>query len=225
MRLLIVLLAAALAAGPALAACPDTEGRFDAMNGRASEAWCSYPPDGGGTPGNTLNALSWDGAALGTEWHVWGMAVDAAGPQLLYSYTDGNGYLNVGYLTHYTGGQIRLDGAGPWGDGFQDLTGAIAQTEVTIHITYSDPVVAVSNIHMTGLIDDCDGDCVIEYIISNAALAWHPSMGGTPPADYPDLLCGAITGELFDICCPTITISCVIPNETTTWSSLKSLYR
>ncbi|MCX5752176.1 MAG: hypothetical protein NTW97_00880 [Candidatus Krumholzibacteria bacterium] len=48
------------------------------LGGHASEAWCTGV--GPGRVGNMESAMSWDGANLGTQWKVWGMAIDAAGP-------------------------------------------------------------------------------------------------------------------------------------------------
>ena len=49
--------------------------------GRISEAWY-YSPFSSNVAGNTLNAISWDGAAPGTRWHIRGMSIDAAGTQV-----------------------------------------------------------------------------------------------------------------------------------------------
>jgi hypothetical protein len=60
---------------------------------------------------------------------------------------------------------------------------------------------------------------------TNAMLIWNPAFGGSMPADYPDLLCGATTGEAFTVCCITIDIFCVVGAEETSWGSLKALYK
>ena len=218
-----------LVAGAALAACPDADGLFtyadgSLMPGRASEAWC----DGNaGETGNTQSAYSWDGSALGTEWRIWGMEIDAAGPTLLYSTVNANGDGIAAYSTNYDGGQIWLSKDGAWGDGVNDLAGTITYCHVDIQITYLGgvPVQTNSNIMMTGGIDDCANNCVVEYIVTNAALAWSSAWGTTMPGDYPALLCSASIGELFDVCCPRLSLSCAVPNETRSWGGLKTLYR
>ncbi len=229
MKSLFTVLILILVAGTVTAGCPSVDGLFtyadgSLMTGRASEGWCGGNP---GQPGNMENAYSWDGAALGTEWHIWGMAVDAAGAQLLYSTVDASGNGLAAYGTNYDGGQVWLSKDGAWGDGTVDLVGTVNYCRVDIQVTYSNfvPVQANSNIMITGSIDECENGCVIEYIVTNAALVWHPSWGTVMPADYPGFLCGALTGELFDVCCPRMSISCAIPNEIYSWGSMKTLYR
>lgn len=155
------------------------------------------------------------------------MQIEAASPQLLYNTVDGNGNGIAAYSTNYDGGQIWLSKDGAWGDGVYDLVGSINYCRVDIQITYvaGVPEQANSNIVMTGQIDDCDNGCVIEYIVTNAALAWSPAWGTPMPGDYPAFLCGATIGELFDVCCPRLSLSCAVPNETETWGGLKALYR
>ncbi len=66
-----------MAAGSALAACPDVLGIWSSnaetnpdypmLNGRVSEAWCDGSPS---TAGDIQNAMSWEGATLGTELYA-----------------------------------------------------------------------------------------------------------------------------------------------------------
>ncbi len=222
---------ALLLAGSVLAQCPDTVGFFttqggQVLPGRVSEAWCGGVP---GQPGNTENALSWDGMVLGTQWRVWGMAIDNTGATLISDDVNpvtGNGSRT--YRTFYDGGQYWLAGTGPWGDGFNAVTGDITSYMVvtTVTVVAGNAVGATSNVTFTGAFSDCPAanDCAIEFGIANAILVWNPAMGPMP-ADYPDFLCGAATGELFDACCVTISIDCVVAAEEATWGSLKALYR
>lgn len=218
------------AGGNALAVCPHTVGVFgtaggQVLPGRVSEAWCGGYP---GQTGNVENAESWDGSGLGTQWRVWGMSIDAAGAVLIadtINPTTGNGTRT--YQTFYDGGQYWLDGAGDWGDGFNDLTGSLTSYMVVTTITYirNNPVGATSNVSFTGDFGACPNSngCVIEFGIANAMLVWRPGLAPLPAA-YPAFLCGA-TGELFDACCITISIQCTVPTEDSTWGSLKGLYR
>ena len=86
-------------------------------------------------------------------------------------------------------------------------------------------VAATSNIHLSGTFDDCYGGCVIEYLISNATLAWTAASGLPIPADYPAMPCGATDGEAFNLCCSQMNITCVVGNEDSTWGTVKSIYR
>ena len=230
MRLVTVLILL-LVAQSAPAVCPDTVGMFSStgggalLPGRVSEGWCGGYP---GQPGNLENALSWNGSTLGTQWRVWGMGIDAAGAILLHDGVNpstGNGTRT--YQTAYDGGQYWLSGTGPWGDGVNDLTGDLTSYLVVTTITYvaNNPVGATSNVSFAGTFGACPAanGCVIEFGIANAMLVWRPGAGAMP-ANYPEFLCGT-TGELFDACCITISIDCIVPIESSTWGSLKGLYR
>ncbi len=221
----------------ALAQCPDAIGKWatndgSMIGGRATEAWCGA--DGasiqGGVPGNTQNALSWDGTSLGTQWRAWGMAIDSNGAVLLSDTVDpvtGNGTRT--YNTDYVDGEYWLTRDNTWADGLADLTGILTSFNVITTITIRNfaAVGASSNISFTGDFVNCPGanGCEIRFGITNAMLIWNPAFGGSMPADYPDLLCGANTGEAFDVCCITIDIFCVVGAEKTSWGSLKALYK
>jgi len=211
--------------------CP-TVGRYSTQDGsmlpgRASEAWCPptvYP----GVPGNTENAESWDGAYLGTEWKLWGMTIDETGAVETGRDMDADGNGWITYTTHYEGGQFWLSKDGDWGDGVSDYTGTMTNYTVITTVTYvaGELVGATSNVTATGVFDDCRlRDAVVKFVIANAMLAWHPSWASPPPPDYPELLCGAPTGELFDVCCITMEIASAVPAVDRSWGVVKSMYR
>lgn len=222
---------------PAWAQCPNAIGQWKTndgtmIGGRASEAWCGA--DGaaieGGKPGNTQNAMSWDGVSLGTQWRAWGMAIDGNGALLISDMVDpvsGNGIRS--YSTNYVDGQFWLTRHNTWSDGVGDLTGILTSFNVVTTVTIRSwaPVGASSNITFTGDFLNCPGanGCEIRFGITNALLAWNPAFGGSMPADYPALLCGANTGEVFDVCCITIDIYCVVDAEETSWGSVKALFQ
>lgn len=228
--LLLVFSFGILLAASASAQCPGTVGAFSSndggpvLNGRVSEAWCAGAP---GQPGNLENAYSWDGAVLGTQWHVWDMAIDAAGATLIADNVDGYGNGTRTYQTFYAGGQFFLAGTGPWGDG-GDLTGTLTSFVVYTTITFvaGQQVGASSNISFAGNFTSCPAPnlCRIEFAIANACRVWM-SGGGDMPAGYPALLCGADLGELWDTCCMTIYIDCLVPTEDASWGAIKGLYR
>jgi hypothetical protein len=229
MLLRIAIVFTLLVAASAGAVCPDVVGLFTCSNGtleagRAVEAWCAGTP---GQPGNTQSAMSWDGATLGGEWKLWGTTVNADGAQLMWDTVNAAGSGTRSYHTTYEGGQFWLSKDGAWGDGLNDLTGSVNFCVVDVMVTYVNhaAVAATSNIHLSGAFDDCWGGCVIEYLISNATLAWTAASGLPIPADYPTLPCGAAAGEAFDMCCSQMMISCIVENEQTNWGTVKSLYR
>jgi hypothetical protein len=233
-KVLVLLAALLVVAVPALSQCPHNVGVFSTyagtlLGGRVSEAWCGIDgTPGPGEPGNTEDTMSWDGASLGTQWRVWGMAIDAAGAVLVGSSVDafGNGWMD--YSTNYTGGQFWLAGSGPWGDGVTHLTGPLTGYNVSTRITLvgGQQVGATSNVYFTGSFSNCPAgnNCVIQYTIANAIRVWMTG-GGTMPANYPGFLCGAGSGELFDACCIQTSIQCAVPEDASSWGTIKSLYR
>ncbi len=214
-------------AASALAGCPDS-GYYRTSNGtllpgRVSEAWCNGGP---GQPGNTENAMSWDGT-LGMQWKVWGQAIDAVGAVEVENTVDVNGDGYIDYVTNYTGGQFWLSGAHIWSLDGLDITGSLTYYNVAARVQYvgGQPVAVNSNVFFDGMIDDCD-DCQIAYTIANAELIWSSAFGTPAPADYPALLCDATTGELYDACCITMVITCGgVATEGQTWGHVKALYR
>lgn len=194
------------------------------IGGRVSEAYCTGV--GPGVPGNMQNAMSWNGAALGTQWKIWGMAIDGAGAVETGRFFDayGNGWID--YVTNYTGGQFWLSGAGAWGDGLGDFSGAITYYNVGAKVSYVgwQQIGVTANISFTGVFNECDW-CFIDYGIANSILVWKTGMPAMP-ANYPPFLCGANGGELHDVCCVTFSIFCdITPTEETTWGAIKGLYR
>lgn len=224
-----------LTAASAWAVCPNANGVFSTYNGgmipgRASEAWCGAggAPTQPGVPGNTENAMSWDGANLGGQWKVWGMQIDPNGAILVGSRSFGP-YTYVDYVTDYTGGQFWLSRNGAWGDGYNDVTGVLTAYHVATTITLynGNPVGQTSNITFTGAFTDCPEmqDCTLEFVIANAMKVWDSGYGTPMPANFPPLLCDANLGELFDVCCIQMSINCAVPAEEHSWGSLKAMYR
>ncbi|MHB8078154.1 MAG: hypothetical protein ACYDIE_02715 [Candidatus Krumholzibacteriia bacterium] len=228
--LLSLVLLLALAA-PALATCPNLNGPFSTLAGtllagRVSEAWCTGA--GPGVPGNMENAESWDGAALGTQWKLWGMTINSAGAILVSQRVLGS-YMYVDYVTDYDGGEFWLSRNYAWSDGTGDLTGIITSYHVTTTVTLYNgvPVGQTSNVTLTGQFTNCPDyqGCVIEFAIANAMKVWDSTSALPMPADYPPLLCSATTGELFTACCIDMSIHCVVAADPESWSGIKSMYR
>jgi hypothetical protein len=195
------------------------------LGGRVSEAWCSGL--GPGRPGNTENAMSWDGTNLGLQWRVWGQAIDASGAVETARHFDANGNGWIDYVTNYDGGQFWLSANHLWGDGTTNYTGTITYYNVGARVNYIgwQPIGVTSNVLLTGSFDDC-ANCALEYAISNALLIWRSDHQTPMPADYPPFLCNASSGELFDACCSVAKIYCTpISTESSTWGGIKALYR
>jgi hypothetical protein len=194
------------------------------LEGRISEAWC-YSPFSPGQPGNTLNAQSWDGAALGTQWKVWGMSIDATGAAEVDSDINRAGFGWIDYRTNYEGGRFWLVGSGAWSDG-TDLEGDVTVCNVNARVTLVNfmPVAVTSNITIVGVFDVCEM-CSIE-IAANSTRLWMTGDAAAMPANYPPFLCSANGGELHYSCCMNAEIMCsVTGTEESTWGAIKEMHR
>jgi hypothetical protein len=237
MKFVNVILACLLVlTGSALAQCPDQTGTWSTiaesnpdyplLQGRASEAWCDGAPM---EIGNTQNVQSWDGAALGTEWHLYDMAIDAAGVQILVdNVVDGNG-IRI-YQAGYENGRFSLSGDGAWTDDTTELTGVLSDYIVVTTVTYVGGVMtaAVSDITATGTFDGCPGaedpySCGID-ISANSVHVWQTGDDAAMPMNYPEFLCGANAGQLLNNSSVTMILSCVVQSESRSWSEIKAIH-
>ena len=231
---ILVVALVGLLASSALGACPDligiwssnpeTNPDYPLLNGRYSEAWCSGV--GPLVAGNTINAMSFDGATLGLEWRMEGMSIDAAGTTLVFDGVSGGNGVRI-YQTAYNGGTFWLGGDGVWTFGDVELNGVIADFQIvsTQYIVGGQITAVVCNITFNGIFDDCGNDCVIEFAIANAAQVWQTGSNDPMPANYPGFLCSANSGELYTTSDITIGINCAVSAENQNWSSVKETFR
>ncbi len=229
MKRLLMAILVVLMASTVFAQCPDDIGIFSTYDasllpGRAAEAWCAGMPM---TFGNELNTQSWDGSEIGSQWRVWGMSVDSV-TLIEDNVVDGNGYMD--YQINYAGGEFWLSKDHTWGDGATDLLGTVGMYHTVATFTYAggNMVGATANISWNGAFSDCPSmnDCVVEFAIANSMLVWNSDSGLPEPVDYPGMLCGSDgDGEVHDQCCITMSLTCAIPTENTSWSGMKALYR
>jgi hypothetical protein len=244
MRWLLIALAALVVATPAAAQpdpLPPVNGIYNSadqvpgglvLTGRFSEAW------NGGAEGaltNTINAESFDGATLGTQWRVWCPSIGA--PPTLVSNTVVGGTGDIVYETTYAGGLFWFSKNGPWSaDNLVDFTGTVQSfVVVSTHQYVGGMRIGVrSNITMQGLFDQqyasWSTPCM-EYAIQNGSIQGSTDMGPFP-ALYPPLLddttCapGPATGAWGSVTQITMVImDCVVPTEPTTWGRIKSQFR
>jgi hypothetical protein len=195
------------------------------LPGRSSEAWCNPAMQFAGVPGNTENAMSWDGTMLGSQWRFWGMAIDENGAVESARSIDAYGTGWIDYVTNYVGGQFWLFGGHSWSDDGTDLVGDVTYLNVGARVNLFQGVVTgvTSNILITGQFTTCP-NCVIQYSILNAMRVWDPTGGSMPPL-YPAWACGT-TGELFYLCCITANIVCdEVGTEESTWGAVKQMHK
>ncbi len=239
LKVLFVLLISACVAVPALSQCPKpgTYNSFsgDVDEGRSSEAWCSF--SGPGVPGNMENAMSWDGAILGGQWHVYGMYIDENGAMETRRVIDENGNGFIEYQTNYDGGRFWMTKDNVWTNGVEDLTGTVSYFTVTTTVTLSgwEVVGQVSNIYFNGVFDNCMSLSfvyLLEFVIANAGLVWRSDWPDPMPPNYPPFSCTGdgtpepgLSGELFDVCGITLKIHMEFGVEESSWGKIKEMYR
>lgn len=196
--------------------------------GRYTEAWdAGYNATSSGT---TLNAESWDGSTLATQWRYW-CSTESSDAVLLIDNVNSNGNGNRTYMKTFTGGYIWLSGSGPWGNGDPDYFGTIDSYSEFETIQYTNwvPIAAVTNVQATAHFDDYPGQCMT-FAIGNGSRVATTEIGETIPADYPELLdpsCNATRSEgaAWDFYTITLSITgCAVATEESTWGGIKSIY-
>jgi hypothetical protein len=196
--------------------------------GRYTEGWA--PGGGALAPGTTLNAMSWDGMSLGTQWHYW-CSTEESAPVLLVDNVNASGNGNRTYMKTFVGGYIWLSGTGPWANGDAEYAGYIdTYTEFeTVTYTAWEPVAAVTNVQAVAYFDLYPQSCMSFYI-GNGTLIASTDMGQAIPADYPGLLdpdCNAtyVDGAAWDFTSITLSIvDCAVGTEESSWGNIKSLH-
>jgi len=228
------LLLALLLAGTSLAG-PPLQGAYKSVDyggvvylGRYSEGW-----DAGGSAvqaGTTLNAQSWSGTVLGTQWKYW-CATESMDGFIWIDNVDANGNGNRVYLKSFAGGYIWLSGSGPWANGDPDYPGVITSYNETETVTYQNwvPIAANTSVNATARFDGYDA--CLGFTIGNGARVGTTDLGNVKPADYPDFMdpgCGIgnrTLGAWWDFHDITLSITgCVVPVEDATWGAIKAIY-
>jgi len=198
-------------------------GSQDVLTGRGSN---SRPvPDVG--VDNVINAMSWDGATLGTQWSFQ-CAISVS--QTTTNNLDVNGNGNILFETIYTGGTFWLAMTGPWGGGGADLTGTMntLTRNTTLQYVNFTPVAAVENVSVSGLFDG--STCVLQFVINNNVGLGDTDSNPPLPGDYPaflDLACAAgarTSGSWGDVRDIILGIDCPVPAETSTWGRIKQTF-
>jgi hypothetical protein len=228
--LLILLLAEASFAGaPLNGAYQSTDLGGLVSVGRYSEGWGG---GGGGAlkAGTTLNAASWDGLALASQWHYW-CATEAWNAYLLINTVNSNGNGNRTYMKTFSGGKIWLSGSGPWANGDPDYPGTITSYAEFETITYQNwiPIAAITNVQALASFDAYPVDCMTFYI-GNGTRVSTTEIGQPAPANYPGFLDPSCNptytlGACWDFTSVTLSITdCAVGTERTTWGGIKSMF-
>lgn len=227
--LLVLLLAVpALADAPLNGDYQSTDLGGPVYVGRYTEGW---GPGGGALLYNTtLNAESWDGATLGTQWRYW-CSTETSDAVLLVNTVNSSGNGNRTYMKTFVGGYIWLSGSGPWANGDPDYPGVIETYTEFETISYSNwvPISAITNVQAIAHFDDYPDLCMAFYIGNGSRVA-TTALGDPVPADYPDFLdpdCNGTRteGACWDFFSVTLSITdCATPAEESTWGEIKSIH-
>lgn len=233
-----LLVLGALAVAGASLAGPPLPGEYKTTDlggvvslGRYTEGWL---PGGGALAGGvTLNAQSFDGFSLGTQWY-YRCATTTVPATLLTNTVNASGNGNRTYMKQFVGGTIWLSGTGPWANGDAGYPGVIdSYTEFeTIQYSNWNEVASVTNVQATAHFADYPGDCMTFYV-SNGTLVGTTAAGQVKPATYPDFLypgdcnLAATDGAWWDFLTMTLSITsgCATPSRPSTWGAVKQMYR
>jgi hypothetical protein len=229
LALLILLLAeASFAAAPLSGSYQSTDLGGPVYVGRYTEGWAA----GGGalSSGTTLNAESWDGMALASQWKYW-CSTQTTPAVLLVNTVNGSGNGNRTYMSTFNGGYIWLSGSGPWANGDVDYPGTIMNYAEFETITYSNwvPIAAVTNVQAMAKFDAYPGSCMTFYI-GNGSRVSTTDLGDPVPANYPGFLDPGCNpsyslGACWDFFSVTLTITdCSVGTEPATWGGIKSMF-
>jgi len=207
------------------------------LTGRFAESWIGV--GGPGQVGNTINAESWNGIMLGTQWRMWCPQI-AAAPTLIADTRDGNGTGEVTWRTMYSGGRFWFVKTGPWSaDNLADFTGSVQSfvATTTYQYVFGQLLGIRSNIVTSGIfdqLDPCWGEQCFDYTIDNAAF-YGSTDTGAKPAGFPGFLdpnfCPddqerLMRGGWGDVTHIALRITgCVVPDEITTWGRIKAFHR
>jgi hypothetical protein len=215
----------ALAGPPVVGTYQTTDLGGQVLPGHFSESWLA-PTFYEGNLGNTINAQSWDGGSLGTQWTLICPSIMAAPTMTSDTRVAGTG--TVKYETHYQNGAFWFGAAGPWGD--EDYTVQVDQMTVTSSHLYVGGVLqsVVSDIDVFGSFDGYI-NCMT-YTISNAAITGNTQLFPIPAA-YPAFIddtcaAGPQAGAWGDVVQATVVIypSCEVGSQESTWGALKSRF-
>lgn len=161
----------------------------DILNGRWSESFAGGTE---GSAGNIVNAASWDGASLATEWTLSGPALSSG--TLLSDDLDSLGNGQWVYRTEYAGGVISLKDQGPWWNSADAGSEYLVDIDSYRHVTTmtfanGERTDLRSTVYALGTFQAFPGYSV-EFIIATAV-----GLGqGTLPENYPAYI-GADEGQ------------------------------
>jgi hypothetical protein len=227
--IIVVLAASAAQAGPPRSGTlRSTDLGGAVLTGNFSESWLTAGAHG--QVGNAVNAMSWDGATLETQWKLWCPSV-ASPPVPAGDTRDLAGTGDVTYRTTYVDDQFWFSGAGPWGDNADDFTGTLENFSVTAvyHFVGGQLASIHSSVSTLGVFDGFP-QC-LEYTINSAVFTGTTDYT-RKPGDYPDSLAADCASNVLDrgawgtVQSIAMTIlHCRVGFEPSAWGDVKRLCR
>ncbi len=169
------------------------------LAGRWTESYPNYPPP----DGSVVNAASWDGSTLGTQWRLSG-ATRAAAPTLLWDTHTGDpgGGGEMVWRTPYTGGTLEFDAALLGGSGV--VTGAIVRhTHDTHHVYVAGSIDPLAS--WTHTTTHAVFPALGLGVTLTARAAWEGSGTTSPGPEYPDFAPDHTSGQWGRIDTTTLT--------------------
>jgi hypothetical protein len=217
---------AAFAAQPAPGTYHSTDLGGTVLLGRGTQSWAA-PMNANQGLLDVFNSMSWNGAALGTQW-IFRCGVQN-GVQAVQDNRDMSGTGSVVFTNVFNGGTFWLSKTGPWGDAVSDLPGTIQITQSIVTVIYVNnvPVQSRLNIDSSGLFDG--GGCALRFVVANGIGGGDTDLL-PKPAGYPgflDTACDPLRtngswGEVVQI---SMLIDCPVPVRESSWGVIKTLYR
>lgn len=199
--------------------------------GRYSEGWA--PGGSSLLTGATLSCSSWDGATLGLVWR-YNCASQLTNSVLLLDTVDGSGNGQRLWKCTYSGGTFWLSGTGPWANGDPDYPGVFDSYVEFETVIYSGgvPVGAVTNVQASAHFTNYPTACM-SYSISSGQRVGTTDLGQVEAPNYPPFLqsgtCAPVAplGAWWNMNGMTLSISsgCETGSRSTSWGTIKTLYR
>ena len=161
------------------------------LDGRVTEGMAAAPLP---SVGDELNAASWDGATLATQWEITGVKVSAVSAPL-WNITLPTGDRTVGYRIDYAGGVMNLKTGGPWDADAVDYLVDVDHYSVTLQLWFDSSAALVSATSVVEVEGTFQAYPTHELVFGLASGVYRGmGLAGSEPADYPSFPAGFAGG-------------------------------
>jgi len=161
------------------------------LDGRVTEGMAAAPLP---SVGDELNAASWDGATLATQWEITGVKVSAVSAPL-WNITLPTGDRTVGYRIDYAGGVMNLKTGGPWDADAVDYLVDVDHYSVTLQLWFDSSAALVSATSVVEVEGTFQAYPTHQLEFGSASGVYRGmGLAGSEPADYPSFPAGFAGG-------------------------------